>query len=109
MNTRRVTMATLLGILCGLFCAYGTVLKFPGQFEIPILASLVYGRALLGFVIGIADNIKMHFVPRGALLGAIVSAAIAIPAGSGGLVLMAFGIVYGIIIDTIATKVSKKS
>jgi len=27
MNTKRVVVATIIGTLCGLFCAYGTVMK----------------------------------------------------------------------------------
>ncbi|MCW3135047.1 MAG: hypothetical protein N2V78_12070 [Methanophagales archaeon] len=106
MNTKRVVIATIIGTLCGLFCAYGTVLKFPGQFGILMLAAIVYNRALIGFVIGIADTIKVYSVIRGAILGAVVSTAMAIPAGMGGLTLMAFGIAYGAITDIIATKLA---
>ncbi len=109
MNTKRIIIATAIGALCGIFCAYGTVWKYPDQFGILILASIVYNRALIGFVIGIADNIKAHPAVRGAILGTIVSAAMAIPAGNGGLILVAFGIVYGSIIDVIATKFAEKS
>ena len=107
MNTKRVLTATAVGLLCGIFCAYGTVWKYPDQFGILMLASIVYNRVLIGFVIGIADNIKTRPIIRGAILGAVISTAIAIPAGEGGLILIAFGIVYGIITDFIATKISK--
>jgi len=107
MNTKRVIIATVIGGLCGIFCAYGAVWKYPGRFGMLILASIIYNRALLGFVIGIADNIKVHSIARGAILGAIVSIAMAIPSGiSGALTLVAFGIVYGIITDFVATKLS---
>ena len=107
MNTKRVIIATVIGGLCGIFCAYGAVWKYPGRFGMLILASIIYNRALLGFVIGIADNIKVHPIAKGAILGAIVSIAMAIPLGiSGGLTLVAFGIVYGIITDFVATKLS---
>nr|QNO52897.1 hypothetical protein PANBHIFL_00012 [Methanosarcinales archaeon ANME-1 ERB6] len=78
-------------------------------FSIFILLSIVYNRALIGFVIGIADGIKLHPVLRGAILGAIVSFAITIPAfeqGTGALILVPFGVVYGIIADFVATKLS---
>lgn len=107
MNIKRIIIAMAIGMLCGIFCAYGTIWKYPGQFGMPILASIVYNRALMGFVIGIADNIKVHPIVRGAVLGAIVSIAIGIPSGiSGVLTLTAFGIVYGIITDLVATKLS---
>ena len=105
MNVKRIIIATVVGFLCGIFCAYGAASKYPGQFEMLILASIVYNRVLLGFVIGIADHIKVHPILRGAILGAIVSVAIGIPSGlCGGLTLVAFGIVYGIIADFVATR-----
>ncbi len=105
MKTKRIIIATVVGLFCGIFCAYGTVWKYPGRFGVLILASIIYNRALAGFVIGIADNIKLHPVVRGAVLGAVVSTAIAIPSGSGGLILIAFGVVYGVITDLAATKI----
>jgi hypothetical protein len=106
MNTKRVVVATIIGTLCGLFCAYGTVVKFPGQFGILMLAAIMYNRALIGFVIGIADTIKVYSVIRGVILGAIVSIAMAIPAGMDGFILVAFGMAYGAITDVIATKLA---
>jgi hypothetical protein len=29
MNVKRLVIATILGILCGLFCMYGAMTKFP--------------------------------------------------------------------------------
>lgn len=107
MNTKRIIIAMAIGVVCGIFCAYGAVWKYPGQFGTLMVASIIYNRALLGFVIGLADNIKAHPIVRGAILGAIVSMAMAIPSGiSGVLTLAAFGIVYGIITDFVATKLS---
>lgn len=61
----------------------------------------------MGFVIGIADNIEVHPIVRGLILGAVVSVAMAMPSGFWGiLTLVAFGIVYGIITDFVATKLS---
>lgn len=108
MNSKRVVIATVIGILCGLFCAYGTEMKFPGQFSVLVLAGIVYNRALIGFVIGIADHIKLNPILRGAVIGAVVTGAMAIYSAEGSLILIAFGIVYGIITDVIATKYSQK-
>ncbi|MCK5176502.1 MAG: hypothetical protein KAQ92_02140 [Candidatus Aenigmarchaeota archaeon] len=106
MNTKRILIATAIGLLCGLFCLYGTIMKFPGQFSTMILASIVYQRTLMGFVIGIAENIKITPVLRGAVLGAVVGMAMSLSAGEGAVILLAFSIVYGIIIDLVATKFS---
>jgi len=78
-------------------------------FGIFILLAIAYNRALIGFVIGIADGIHLHPVLRGAILGAILSFAITIPAfeqGTGALIMVPFGVVYGIIADFVATKFS---
>lgn len=117
MNKKRVLIATAIGLLCGFFCAYGTVwLAEKGElgFELTagILAATIYNRVLMGFVIGIADGINMHPVIRGAVLGAVVGFAMSvIPVLDMGLMnglnLMAFSVVYGVVIDIVATKFSK--
>jgi hypothetical protein len=113
MNSKRIAIATTIGLLCGLFCAYATSkMENPATgapFGIFILLATVYNRALIGFVIGIADGINLHPVLRGAILGAVVSFAMTIPAfeqGTGALILVPFGVVYGIIADFLATKFS---
>ena len=69
MNVKRLVIATILGILCGLFCMYGTIAKFPGEFGTFMLIGIVYNRALIGIVIGIADNIDLHPALRGQYSG----------------------------------------
>ncbi len=51
MNVKRLVIATILGILCGIFCMYGAITKFPGEFGT---------LALIGIVIGTSDNIDLH-------------------------------------------------
>ncbi|MEA2046027.1 MAG: hypothetical protein U9N48_05855 [Euryarchaeota archaeon] len=109
MDTKRVLISTALGLLFGGICTYGSVDHIPSELPmVPILASIFYNRVLLGFVIGIADGIEISPALRGAVLGLIVSAAIAIPTGvvESAAVIIAAGIVYGIIIDVVATKAS---
>lgn len=108
MNTKRISISIVLGILFGAICVYGSAGNLPsGVPAAPILATVFYNRVLLGLVIGIADGIEAHPVLRGAVLGAIVSIAIAIPSGTaGGVMLIAAGVVYGIITDFAATKYS---
>ena len=119
MNNKRVAIALAVGLAAGLFCAYGTVmLAEKGQANFPvtagILASIVYNRLLLGFIVGIADHIKLNCVLRGAIIGAIVSLAMSIiplvdGQGLGSLILVAFGVVYGIIADVLATLLAKSN
>ncbi|KAF5427616.1 MAG: hypothetical protein C5S41_01270 [Candidatus Methanomarinus sp.] len=116
MNIKRVIIATAIGLLTGLFCAYGTVmLSDKGELDFVlttgILASIVYNRILIGFVIGIADNIEIHTILRGAIIGAVISMGMGIMSlidGDviGGLTIIGFGVVYGIIADVVATKFS---
>lgn len=112
MNVKRLVIATILGILCGLFCMYGTIAKFPGEFGTFMLIGIVYNRALIGIVIGIADNIDLHPALRGAILGVVVSMAMAIFSGdsdsSGALIVLAFGLVYGVLIDVVTSKLEDR-
>ena len=106
MNVKRLVIATILGILCGLFCTYGTITKFPGEFGTLMLIGIVYNRALIGIVIGIADNIDLHPALRGAVIGVVVSMAMAI--FDAAWVVVGFGLVYGVLIDVVTTKLEDK-
>jgi len=113
MNGKRLLIAIIVGVLAGVFCAYGTSQLKDATFSITtgLLASVFYNRVLIGFVVGIADNINLNPVVRGAIIGAIVTMAMSIYSIvdgqiTGGLVLIGFGVVYGIIADVLATKFS---
>ena len=105
MQVKRLIIATILGMLCGLFCMYGTIIKFP-EFaaDTLFLAGIVYNRTLIGVVIGIADNIDLHPALRGAVIGVVVSMAMAIFSTDGMLALLGFGLVYGVLIDVVTSK-----
>ena len=106
-NTRRMKISVVLGVVAGAICLYGTLTSIPGVLTLPILATIFYDRVLLGFVVGIANGLKIHPLIRGAIIGALVSLLIAIPSGiTGGALLMGAGVVYGIFIDLVATKFS---
>jgi hypothetical protein len=106
MNVKRLVIATILGILCGLFCMYGTMTKFPGEFGTLMLIGIVYNRALIGIVIGIADNIDLPPALRGAIIGVVVSMAMAI--FDAAWIVVGFGLVYGVLIDVVTTKLEAK-
>ena len=117
MNTKRILIATAIGLLCGLLFAYGAMMRGEsGEADFAVttglLASIVYDWVLIGFVIGMFDNIKSHPVLRGAAIGAVMTLSMSIMLivdGNimSGLPLLAFGIVYGIIADVVATRFSK--
>jgi hypothetical protein len=112
MIAKRMLIAVALGILFGLFCAYGTlIVRIPGLEVTPLLLlAIVYNRALLGFVVGLADGVRLlkgelaNAALRGAILGVVVSVALAIPGGWNSFPLLGFGLVYGLIADVLATK-----
>jgi len=104
MNKKRVLIATALGVLFGLVCAYGASTSIGLAWL--ILALVFYNRVLLGFVVGIADGINVHPVLRGGVLGAVVSLGIVIFAGSSGALLLGAGIAYGIITDVVVSRVA---
>jgi hypothetical protein len=122
MNKKRMLIALSVGVLSGLFCAYGTkIAGDQGKFAFPVtaglLASTFYSRVLIGLVVGLSGNIRMNLIWRGASAGIIVSMAMAIyplldgqgvEALSGAGIIIAFGAVYGIIADVLATKFSIK-
>ncbi|MHC1574632.1 MAG: hypothetical protein ACXQTY_02335 [Candidatus Methanogasteraceae archaeon] len=105
MLAKRLVIATILGVLCGLFCMYGTIAKFP-EFaaDTLFLAGIVYNRAL----IGIADNIDLHPAIRGAVVGVVVSMAMAIFSANGMMPLRGFGLVYGVLIDVVTSKLEDR-
>ena len=113
LDTKRMVISLLLAGLFGLFCAYGTAtVEIPGlEVTMPLLATIFYGRLLIGFGVGLAgswmivQNETKNAVIRGAIIGAVVTPVIALYGGTE--ILMLSGIVYGIIIDVLATKIGK--
>ncbi len=97
MNVKRLVIATILGILCGLFCMYGAMTKFPGEFDT---------LALIGIVIGTSDNIDLHPALRGAVIGVVVSMAMAI--FDAAWIVLGFGLVYGVLIDVVVSKLEDR-
>ncbi len=114
MNTRRVAVSVILGLVCGIFCAYGAWVTrgtLPMEVTSGVLAATVYNRVLLGFVVGISDQLNLHPAARGAVIGALVSICLSIVTmvdGSlaAGLTVIGLGILYGVLIDYVATRLT---
>lgn len=112
MNIKRLFIAIIVSAIFGFFCAYGTSTVDIEGFEItfPYLLTIFYARLLIGFFVGIGDNINIlknkyqNSAIRGAIFGLIASIVIAFYGG--GEVFIAAGIIYGIITDLIATRFS---
>jgi MFS family permease len=113
---KRIAIATAIGILTGLYCA-GSLLVFapPGITPEPwFMVMIFYGRTIQGFVIGFANGIPLQPVMRGAGLGAIMSLLLCIvPLFAhnyfGAVMLLVFGIIYGVLTDWIASRLMQKN
>ena len=112
MNSKRLAIALFISAFFGIFCAYGTSSVEIEGFEVtfPYLLTIFYARVMIGFFVGIGDNIEIlkkkyqNAAVRGALFGIIASIVIAFYGG--GEIFIAFGIIYGILTDIIATRFS---
>ena len=112
MNAKRLLIALVISAIFGIFCAYGTSAVEIEGFEItlPYLITIFYTRLLIGFFVGIGDNVELikkkyhNAALRGGLFGLITS--IVISFYGGGEFFIIFGIIYGIITDLVATRFS---
>ena len=106
---KRILTATLLGFACGLICV-GLAGSDPSQpITLGIKLSILAGRTLLGFTIGISI-LKMRWWLHGALLGFITSIPMAMPLLEKKEILIAtlvIGVIYGIIIEVVTSIIFK--
>ena len=117
MKTKRLLIATILGVAAGFAC-YG--MASSGQNEIPtILAvNIILGRTLIGFGIGISRFSLKHWSIHGIIMGLTFS----LPAGFGAMLgpeipefsktmlftsTVVMGIIYGFLIELITTVIFK--
>jgi hypothetical protein len=109
MNTKRIIICTAGGIIAGILCMIGGVIT-GNIVEITLLGifPLFYNRIMLGFLIGIS-SLKLHYLIHGALIGllvSLISSFLFMHENIVGFMLFsAAGIIYGALIDLIATKV----
>jgi len=111
---KRLIITTVIGVLTGLYCA-GSLLVIapPGVTPEPwFMVMIVYSRTLQGFLIGCADVVPLHWVVRGGGIGALMSLQLCIvPLAShnyfGGVLLLVAGIIYGILADGIASRMTR--
>ena len=105
-------IAIILAIIFGLICTYGTsTVEIEGlEITLSYLLTIFYARLLIGFFIGLADNVNLidgkykNAVLRGAIFGLIASIVISFYGGAEFFIIA--GIIYGIITDVISTRFS---
>ncbi len=110
-NKKRIATALLTGAILGIFCIIGVGTRIGFENSI-FLAAMWYNRIVMGLLIGLSGNIQItkgssNVFIRGALMGLFVSSAIFLSTEFRDVPSFFAGIVYGIIIDFVATKYEK--
>lgn len=120
MNRKRLVIAVLTGALLGILCIIGVGARIPGGYLVNIvfLIGMWYNRVIMGLVIGLVDEIVIikgehnrmwaNAILRGLLFGVLVSAAIFLSTEFRDLPSLFAGIAYGLIIDLVATALTRK-
>jgi len=104
----RLLPAVIAGALLGVLCIIGIGFRLGFSGNEVFLFSAWFNRLIMGLVIGLAGGIfisrgKSNWVWRGLILGFIISYAWYLDTGYRDLAGFAAGVVYGLIIDGVAT------
>lgn len=110
MFTKRMTIATIMGAVCGVVCWQLAASGSPEPMSWYMAFSIFLSRALLGFGIGISSW-KMTWWLHGIVMGIIFS----LPGGFAAMyssfnifiATVAMGVIYGIVIEFVTTKLFK--
>lgn len=109
MKLKRLPLSLITGAILGIFCIIGLSVRmgYLGN-ELLIFATYI-NRVIMGLVIGLLPRIKplKKSFARGALFGLIISGSLYISTNFVDTPGFFAGIVYGIIIDYVATKYAK--
>ncbi len=109
----RLFLATILGVILGIFCIIGIGFRLGFEGNGLFLFSAWYNRVIMGIIIGLAGGIVLIKKPttnsliRGACLGFIVSLSWYVASEARDVLGFIAGIIYGVVIDFITTKYSK--
>ena len=109
---KRITIATVFGLICGVICM--ALASFNAPLPAAIQIQMIANRALIGFAIGISA-LKMEWWLHGPLMGFIFGLPLAFSSmqASGYTPIWMFsltlllGIIYGFIIEIFTTVVLK--
>ena len=116
-KAKRVIIATLGGLVCGFIC-FGLASSGPAPLPLPAAIQIIVERTLIGFAIGISSLTLKHWSIHGLIMGFIFSIPLAVSS------LMApdnpqfsktamftstivLGMIYGLLIETVTTKIFK--
>ena len=117
MKTKRLIIATILGVIFGFVC-YGMASSGQGKISTILAINIILGRVLIGFGIGISRFSMKHWSLHGLIMGLIFS----LPAGFGALLApenpefshtmmfvatIVMGMIYGFFIELITSVIFK--
>ncbi len=117
MKTKRLIIATLLGLVFGFAC-YGMASSGQNEISTLLAVNIILGRTLIGFGIGISRFSMKHWSLHGIVMGLIFS----LPAGFGAMLgpenpefshtmlfvsTIVMGIIYGFLIEFITSVLFK--
>jgi hypothetical protein len=109
MNTKRIAIATVLGLVCGVICLCLGHYAGGSPWSVLFVASGLVNRGMMGFVIG-ATGVRGNAFLRGAIWGALMSIGPALASGFGPdkfVPYMVAGTIYGLLIDALTSKAFK--
>ena len=102
---RRISIASALGFVCGIICLLLSKYAAGNELTARVILNGLFNRTLMGFLIATTGS-RWKPLPRGALLGFLMSVAYAIPMAAPVPPIVA-GTIYGILIDVFTTSVFK--
>jgi len=109
LTVKRIVIATLCGLLFGIVCSSLAGSNPNEEVSWGILMSILFGRTLMGFTIGISA-FKMQWWLHGIVLGFVTSIPMAVPVmGNTEIFIGTFvmGMIYGFLTELITTKLFK--
>ena len=114
--TKRLIIATILGMLAGLACAYvskaSLMAQLPPEMVPGVMCNTALNRTFIGFMIGISCW-RMHWVLHGIIIGFLGTLAIAAPLigqpgnEMGFIMMVVGGIFWGFLIELFTTVIFK--
>jgi hypothetical protein len=112
--SKRIIIATIFGLLCGLFCNW--LASRNGQMPWAIALSIITGRMIIGVAIGVSA-LKIKWWLHGPIMGLVFSIPMGFSSmlGASGqftpttlfIMTVVMGVIYGFIIELFTTVVFK--
>ncbi|MFC1490348.1 hypothetical protein ACFL6K_03970 [Candidatus Latescibacterota bacterium] len=109
----RLSISLMTGALLGIVCIIGAGVRAGGyQNNALYLFALWYNRVIIGLVVGLSESFhitksRYDSYIRSGMIGLFISMAFYISSGFEDNIAFIAGIVYGIIIESVASKFSK--